>query len=88
MRKFAVVAAGLLLSACEGSSPTAPPSPAAVVEVGRYQMSREGGTVGTIKLDTVSGEAWILVPDKDDAPANYEGPLLGNKPMSWASIPG
>jgi hypothetical protein len=55
-----------------------------VEPVGKYVIYENAGTSGTIKLNTVTGEAMMLIPSDNEIMHN--GVTMGGKPLVWRKI--
>ena len=76
MKKLIVLAALPMLAAC-GQGATEP--------VGKYIIYHDPGIVGSIRLNTVTGEARMLVPT-DTPPLTPNGATFDGKPLVWTPI--
>lgn len=79
MRNFAAIAALLTLAACDSVNQQEPPEP-----VGKYVIYQEAGVAGSVKLNTVTGEAYMLIPSDNEILHN--GVTLNGKPLVWRKI--
>lgn len=74
---IAVTLAGACLAGCDKQQETATP-------VGKYVIYQESGVAGSIKLNTVTGEAYMLIPSDNEMLHN--GVTLNGKPLVWRKI--
>lgn len=75
-----VLAAALVATAgLAGCNQPAPAEP-----VGKYIIYQEAGVSGSIKLNTVTGEASMLIPS--DTEVLHNGVTLDGKPLVWRKI--
>lgn len=58
--------------------------PHEVEPVGKYIIYQSAGVSGSIRLNTVSGEASMLIPS--DAEIMHNGVTLDGKPLVWRKI--
>ncbi|MFS0709888.1 hypothetical protein [Brevundimonas phoenicis] len=77
MRRIIIAAAfgGACLAGCDQQS---------AEPVGKYVIYQEAGVAGSIRLNTVTGEAHMLIPS--DTEMMHNGVTLNGKPLVWRKI--
>ena len=79
MRQIIIAAAlaGACLAGCDQQQESAEP-------VGKYVIYQEAGVAGSIRLNTVTGESYMLIPS--DTEMMHNGVTLNGKPLVWRKI--
>jgi hypothetical protein len=81
MRKLiGLVAVSLAVSITGCDEQKADPAEA----VGKYVIHYNPGTTGSIRMNTVTGETFMLIPS--DTEIMHNGVLLDGKPLVWRKI--
>ena len=83
----AMVLSFVALGGCDKAAPTKDAVVGSGPQVGRWQMhAAPGGTVGSILLDTTTGDTWALtpVPDLGKAAGMVQ---VGGKAIVWVPLP-
>lgn len=81
MKRLIALSALLSLAACDQQqTPKVEP-------VGRYILYQQPGQIGSIRLDTVTGDASMLIVNEADA-LQQGGVTFDGKPLVWRNING
>ena len=81
----ALVVGALVLAGCGKMGVNTTPRAPAEIHTGRFQLHpAAGGVVGSILIDTSSGQTWMLVPTEQ---SNVGSVQIGGKPIVWEKLP-